>query len=414
MAACDEPAAQRPGGSRVARATVALWCAAVLAVLVNAVVTLRRPEPDRMADLQVYLGSVRTLLDGGSLYDFAAWNGAPFTYPPFAGIVFLPLPALGPDAARLLWLGALVGALVVLAVVVRRCAGPPARDAAGWLPGVLLVCAVSAPVASNIRFGQVSLFLVLLVVLDEAAVVPARLRGVATGLAAALKLTPAVFVLYWWLTGRRAEAGRAVAAAAVATALAWVALPEDSARYWGGLVLSADRVGDLGAVGNQSLRGLLLRWGAPEPWVPASAALLGLAVLACAVVRARRAYRGGDPLASAVIVGAAGLALSPVSWTHHQVWLVLAVFVPAGATRAARWVWAGALVLFALLPLGPWGGGVWRGFGENARALLAVAVAVAVPFRAVAPPGHGGGAAGGAGGPAPGAARHAVHAGGSR
>ncbi|HEX5740161.1 MAG TPA: glycosyltransferase family 87 protein, partial [Pilimelia sp.] len=230
-----EPPRRRrpPTGARTTPAgrSATLWLAAAVALAVHAVVTLRRPAPDRMADLQVYIGSVRSLLAGGSLYDFAAWNGAPFTYPPFAGIVFVPVAVVGVDAARLLWLGALAGVLVSLAVVVRRCGRSPAWDAPARLPGVLLVCAVSAPVASNIRFGQVSLVLVLLVLLDEAGVVPARLRGVATGLAAALKLTPAVFVLYWWLTGRRAEAGRAAAAAAAATALAWMVLPGESARY---------------------------------------------------------------------------------------------------------------------------------------------------------------------------------------
>jgi hypothetical protein len=66
----------------------------------------RRPPGDRLADLNVHLGSVRGLLNGASLYDFHAANGAPFTYPPFAGLlfvslVFVPFIPIGWTAATL-------------------------------------------------------------------------------------------------------------------------------------------------------------------------------------------------------------------------------------------------------------------------------------------------------------------------
>ncbi len=60
-----------------------------------------RPNSDRLADLHVYWGAVRAVLHGDPLYGFHAENGDPFTYPPFAALVFLPLglvPELVVDA----------------------------------------------------------------------------------------------------------------------------------------------------------------------------------------------------------------------------------------------------------------------------------------------------------------------------
>ncbi|MFG1950102.1 hypothetical protein [Micromonospora sp. NPDC048830] len=72
-------------------ARTGLWFAVALVVALQVAGALNRPVRDRLADLHVYWGSVRVLLDGGSLYDFAAGNDAPFTYPPFAGLLFTPL-----------------------------------------------------------------------------------------------------------------------------------------------------------------------------------------------------------------------------------------------------------------------------------------------------------------------------------
>jgi alpha-1,2-mannosyltransferase len=84
----------------VRRVAGVLWLAVVAAVAHDLWVPPRRPPGDRLADLDVYVGSVRSLLAGGSLYDFHAANGAPFTYPPFAGLLLLPTAYVPPSALK--------------------------------------------------------------------------------------------------------------------------------------------------------------------------------------------------------------------------------------------------------------------------------------------------------------------------
>src|SRR5688500_17734972 len=170
--------------------TVALWGEAAVVTGLQAWAALRRSPPDLLADLNVYVGALRLLHDGGSLYDYAApGNAAPFTYPPFAAIVLFPIVYVPIAVLRLIWTAAVVAATVVLA---RMTASGTAAAA------LALLLFASASVSSNIRFGQVSLFLVVLVLVDVLGRTPSRVRGVLVGLAGAVKLTPLIFVPYLW------------------------------------------------------------------------------------------------------------------------------------------------------------------------------------------------------------------------
>jgi alpha-1,2-mannosyltransferase len=356
---------------------VARWLpAAVLAALTTLAALARRP-PDRLADLHVYVGAVSGLRQHHSLYDFITADGAPFTYPPFAGLVLLPLAHLPEWPIGIAWTLAKVAVVAALAVLTARPAQawfPPA--ARPWLaPGLAAALFASAPVSSDLRFGQVSVVLATLVLADLTLPRPARYRGVLTGLAAAVKLTPLIFLPLLWLARSRRAALTGVAACAAATALAWAVLPGDSLRFWGTEIWRVSRLGHITTGGNQSFNGALLRLGlAGTP-----RALLTLAVAALvgclALGRGARAARAGDWLSATVVVGAASVVISPVSWTHHQVWLVLAAVLPVRGPTAARVAWPVLVLAVMILPVlalpGPLG---------NLRLLLAVAVATAVPL----------------------------------
>src|SRR5205814_695481 len=134
----------------------------------------------------------------------------------------------------------------------RRRAEPRPRRAP-WLavvvagrapaPAVALALAASAPVSSDLRFGQVSLGLAALVALDTVALDGRRYQGVLTGVASAVKLTPLVFVPMLWLAGRRRAAVVAGATFAGCGALAAYLLPADSWRFWTTEVWRVDRIG---------------------------------------------------------------------------------------------------------------------------------------------------------------------------
>ncbi|GEM_PF-179836 len=312
------------------------WLFALAAAATCSLIPLRRSS-DRLADLGVYWGAVRSIFAGQPLYAFHAPNGDPFTYPPFAAVIMAPVMWLPFVAVGVLWTAGTLGALVGLGRVVasRALASPPERrGSVGWLVslGVLL----SAPGQSNLRFGQVSLALVVLCLLDVLGVLPRPVRGVLIGLAAAVKLTPLLFIVHLLVVGRRREAGTAALTFLGATAVAFVVLPSDSVAYWTREVFSTDRIGDLAALGNQSVNGLLLRAGLPPTVRPLIWALVVTLVVVAGLVRARSVALRGDRAAAAVLVGCATLAASPVSWTHHQFWPLLAGMLLVGSTGALR------------------------------------------------------------------------------
>ena len=122
----------------------------------------------------------------------------------------------------------------------------------------------------------------------------------------------------------------AAAAFAVMTLAGWVTAPGASDAYWlHGLFLDPSRVAAAtgpGFVANQSLRGFLLRSfgdtvGAAAMWV-----LLALAVTVAGLALARLAHRRGEEAVAVVTVAFTALLVSPVSWSHHWVWV--AVLLP--------------------------------------------------------------------------------------
>lgn len=326
-----------------------LWVAFAVAALVSVALVLRRP--DRLSDLHIYHGALVDLRAGRPLYEYVAANGGPFTYPPFAALVLWPITTVPLGVVEAAWMVATCAAVVALAVPVGRAlatgrAGRPMAVAA-----VAVVLMLSAPVQSNLRFGQVSIFLVLLALLDGMGR-PSRVRGMLIGVAAAIKLTPLLFVAYFLVCGRYRDAARAGATFVACGALALIVLPTESLTYWAGTVTQTSRIGNLASLGNQSVHGMLLRLGLPDAALPLVWAALVAVVCAVALLRARQLAGQGRTGQATVLVGCATVAASPVSWTHHQVWPVLAAMLLIGAAGVTRRVAGAALLTSMLLSLG--------------------------------------------------------------
>ncbi|MEV5320163.1 glycosyltransferase 87 family protein [Streptomyces sp. NPDC052687] len=289
-------------------------------------------------DLRVYHGAVHHWTDGGRLYDYRV-PGTPygFTYPPFAALALLPLAPVALGTAVVL---ALLVNLTALAVCLRLLTGPAWRRY-GWYGCALAACALALyePVRDTVSFGQVNLVLLALVLADARLLATGRgrLAGAGIGLAAAIKLTPALFIGLLLLTRRGRAAALATGVAAGATACAAWAAPDASRFYWTRALWDTGRVGRLDYVSNQSLQGVLARLGLTGHAVWAVAVLLVLGVWAW---RSRRAAAAGDWPAAFALTALTACLVSPVTWVHHLVWLLpaFAVLVRAGRTR-----WAGAL-----------------------------------------------------------------------
>ncbi|MGN9908371.1 glycosyltransferase 87 family protein [Phytohabitans sp. LJ34] len=362
----------------IGRGAAGVWALFGAAAVGSSALVLARPAAERLSDLHIYYGAAEHVGAGQPLYEYVAANGGPFTYPPFAMVLLRPLTALPEGALQVLWLVLSCAAVAAIAASV--------KGAFGGRPVVVaaVACAVlvSAPAQSNLRFGQVSFFVVLLALVDAVGLTPARYRGVLVGVAAAVKLTPLLFVGYFLLAGRPRDAARAAAAFAACAVVGAVALPADSWAYWTGTVTQTSRVGNLAWMGNQSLHGMLLRAGVDPGTLPFVWATLVALVAGTAMWRARALWRGGEPVRAAVLVGCATVVASPVSWTHHQVWTVLAAMLLVATHGVAQRVAGAVLLVVMTVSLGAVLGDVSTYPGvqflfENARAFGVAAVCLA-------------------------------------
>ncbi|WP_157876755.1 glycosyltransferase family 87 protein, partial [Streptomyces graminilatus] len=212
-------------------------------------------------DLRVYYGSIDNWANhGGRLYDYLLpGSTCGFTYPPFAAISMLPMAMLGLRAATTV---ALLLNLAALGAVVWLTAGPALRRH-GWYGWALTGCALALfePVRDTVSLGQVNLVLLALVLTDAWLLTTGRTRwaGIGIGLAAAVKLTPALFIGLLLLAGRRRAAGVATAVAGAATVLAALIAPDASRFYWTEALWDTQRVGKAAYISNQSLQGVLAR-----------------------------------------------------------------------------------------------------------------------------------------------------------
>lgn len=335
------------GRGRAAIGWIAVWC--VLPLLVVAAMGyagwgLLGHIPYRI-DIDVYQMGARAWLDNRPLYKDVLFHtpiglNLPFTYPPLAAIVFCPFAWLRMPAASVAITCTTLVLLVVSIMIVltrlevwtfSRLLPGPAWWRRWWL--ALAVVAAAAiwlePIKSNFAYGQINVVLMTLVIAD---CLPRRTRwprGVLLGLGIALKLTPAVFLLYFALRrdGRATltALGSFVAATLAGFVLAWA----DSWEYWTNTVRNTDRIGAATLNTNQNIAGALARSGLGERerfvlWVFGC-----LLVLAVTVWATRRVLRAGEPALAVICVALFGLVVSPVSWSHHWVWILPAILVTA-------------------------------------------------------------------------------------
>ena len=274
-------------------------------------------------DLKVYARGAQAILKGTPLY--AGHRGVlPFTYSPFAAMVFTPLHFIGGTAAR--WavtLGSLVGYLAVVAVCGRRLRLPSTHVALVALAGMAF-----EPFMRTMLLGQVNVYLMAAVVID-CLVVRSSHRGWLVGLAAGIKIVPGVFILYFVLLRDWRSALRAASGFLVTVVRGALVAPQDSLLYWRGGLFGISRWGPVAVTDhkNQSLIGELARISHNPSPLMAITMILSAAGLALGLVAARRQLRIGDEVAALTAVAIGGLLASPLSWTHHWLWAVPAVMV---------------------------------------------------------------------------------------
>ncbi|KUM90980.1 MULTISPECIES: bifunctional glycosyltransferase 87/phosphatase PAP2 family protein [Streptomyces] len=362
---------------RVAR--LALWLVAAVLALREVAVVLSTPRGERLTDLETWVGPDGVLHVKGSLYDSTRFTGTPF-----GGLVLKPLTRAAEQALGWGWTFGTLLLVVALGLVAARALPQPVGRRTSLLaaPVAISLLMLSLPVRNTLYLGQTSIIPVLLVLVACFAVRGERVSGLLIGLAAALQPTVLLFAALLWFTGRRRGALTTVAAFAAGTALAWAALPHDSYTYWVHHIAGTGLGGPADDLANQSLHGLLLRLGVSGPLEISLFLALGAAVGALGVRRAVRYARDGQLLLAVAITGCAAIAVSPTTWQHQLLWVLLAVVGRVGKRASDRYVWPVAVVVVMTLPttmLLPHISALYP-LRNNLVLLAALAAATVIPF----------------------------------
>ena len=334
-------------------------------------------------DVYVYWYALNNWFSGNSLYDWYAlpdYKMYPFTYPPFGAWALSPLTWFDYEtAARLMIIAIALQTAVIVALVGRSLSWSwgSAFAIAPW--AAILVQQCLEPFTQSVGFAQVNTAMMALVMIDVAAPASWKGRGVASGLAAAIKLTPAIAVLIFLLRRQWRSAITMVATSLAVTLLSWVISPGESTRFFFDAMWDPQRAGDAYYTSNQNLKGFVARALPENAWSIAWAITVVLALVAAvwlclciqaaatsvvtphvisddaapgplnavapatgATVSAAPATPAGYAVAApdavattpaapvlpenlatlltAAVIMTLGLLVSPITWSHHWVW----------------------------------------------------------------------------------------------
>lgn len=274
------------------------------------------PWAPAMVDLDVYRRTGDLVLRGLDFYNVEAW--LPWIYPPFAALLAVPWAALPLWLAQVGWLA--INTACLMAMLYRL-------GLAGWrlsLAATVIIWLVE-PVRETLGFGQLAILLVTAAVLDSMPgprMFNRRLlpEGWLTGVATAVKLTPATVAAYNFFAGKR-KAGMVsfltfLACSLVGLVLLWA----PSLTYWGRL-LSGDSGLNTGIVfkTNQSVLGV---WTRQLGEATRGGLVLAAVVAVLGIAAAVLMHKMGEVALAVCLAGLTSLLASPISWSHHYVWIV--------------------------------------------------------------------------------------------
>jgi hypothetical protein len=365
--------------ARLRAARLVLWLVAAVLAVRQVAVVLSTPQGERLTDLETWVGPNGVLHVKGSLYDSTRFTGTPF-----GGLVLKPLTRAAEQALGWGWTFGTLLLVVALGLVVSRALPRPVTRRASLLaaPVAISLLMLSLPVRNTLWLGQTSIIPVLLVLLACFTVRGERAGGVLIGLAAALQPTVLLFAPLLWFTDRRRAAVTSAVTFAASVVIAWAAMPHDSYTYWVHHMAGAGLGGAADGLGNQSLHGALLRLDLTGPLEIGVFLALGAAVTYLGLRRAVGYARDGQLLLAVAVTGCAAIAVSPTTWQHQLLWVLLAVVGRVGKRASDRYVWPVAVVLVVTLPakmMLPNMAAVYP-LRDNIVLLMALAAATVVPF----------------------------------
>jgi alpha-1,2-mannosyltransferase len=369
------------------------WVAAGVCVVVAAILPFVWDHTG--ADLKVYrLGGAAMLFDPESLYTARLrYISMPFTYPIFGGVVMAPVSLLPWALAY----GASIAASLIALVAILRMSLKQFLKRSLHPATLIAITAASLliePVRETLSYGQINLILCALILYDVLGPKNRMGRGIWLGLAAGIKLTPLVFFGLLLVTRQWKALAHASAAFVGTVLIGFLITPRTAYEYWTHLISDTSRIGGLAYSGNQSWNGFLARLtgdldGGGHVWQ-----VVVLLTVIAGLWLSRNLWLRGEQLAAVSTTALIGLLCSPVSWSHHWVWVVpLGISLLTATELGRRHPLPTALTWSALFMLAP----IWwppRGNNQefdwnffqvlagNSYLWLSVAAALLLAFRA--------------------------------
>ena len=291
-------------------------------------------DPNRYGnDFNVYYFAAQEVRDGRTPYDTSLGDWTPYLYPPLLAEWLVPITLLPLPFAAYLWFLLNVASLTLTLHMSARLAAPGRALAIVGLTFVIL----SRFTLDNLDYGQVNLLVAALAV----AHVYFFSRGqkvtaaAALALAVAVKLTPAVIVVYHLAKRRWRYALANLALAGVLGAASFApfgARAEAAFQTFVNRTVRNEQKFDFAYHGNQSLRGALERLGLAGN-SGASLSLVLLISLLILVPFLLVIHRNGDDISASAPFFCLAVLLSPLSWKQHYVILALPLAYLIGRAR---------------------------------------------------------------------------------
>jgi alpha-1,2-mannosyltransferase len=363
----SQPAATVAVATRASWVRPALWVIGACSLAFTVGYAISGSWHGQQIDLDVYRMGGRAVFGSRLYIVHLPLDGLRFTYPSFSALLFAPLGLVSFTTAQIIWAVGNVLALVGLLFYAIKALRPGLSQSTilqwaliGSAPALWL-----QPVRLTFNFGQINVFLALSILVDltcELSIGRRRIpQGVLIGIASAVKLTPLVFIPFLLLTKRVRAGWTALGAFVGCNLIVGIVAPRATWQYWTKYGSELGRIGNADFTSNQNLKALLLR--VHHGTVPTVLLLtLTVAVLVGGLALAVIAYRVSSPFLAMLVCAVTGLLVSPVTWSHHLVWVVPVItWLILGIDRP-RFGWGWALLTAMLF----WTAPIWRiPYGNN-------------------------------------------------
>lgn len=340
----------------------ALWVAALLSTAIALFAFPGTPPIPYRIDFDVYRTGGQIFLNGGDIYgelpELAHGDHLPFTYPPIAAMLFSIFAIMPMWLASMLFTAGSIWCVWWLThFLVRNAesilsAHAPSLNFRSIFLLAITVALWFGPIRETLRLGQINLFLNALILFDLCASKRRPWTGALLGLAIAIKLTPAVFLLFFFLRRDWRSMLVTLLSFAVLTGIGYLIAPQPSVLYWTKILRDTARIGGLEYMSNQSINGMIARLGFSGSELSLAWLALSLAAGLMVAWVAWRLLKAGQVLSAAIVVGFTALLCSPVAWDHHWIlaWpLLFLISVWSVTTADHRQIWRWLAITGALI-----------------------------------------------------------------